>query len=185
MKKILLGALAVIVVVTGCTAAAHLKALQPRAIPAAPPLNIPETVAIRQPAFQRGIDVDAYTYPRHDLSAAAAALVAYARSLNANSRSISFPFVMSDRYSSRVFASSRTPTPTELALFITDAERAGLYVSLRPLLSEANIGNSRVIWKPANQAACFASYRRFLTPYARMPEADKAGEFIFSAEFAS
>ncbi len=52
MKKILLGALAVIVVVAGCTAAAHLKALQPRAIPASPPLTIPETVAIRQPTFQ-------------------------------------------------------------------------------------------------------------------------------------
>ncbi len=141
MKKILLGALAVIVVVAGCAAAAHLKALQPRAIPASPPLTIPETVAIRQPAFQRGIDVDAYTYPRHDFSAAAAAVVAYARSLNANSLSISFPFFMSGRYSSRVFASSRTPTPTELALFIIDAERAGLYVSLRPLLSEANIGS--------------------------------------------
>src|SRR5260221_5714441 len=91
---------------------------------------------------------------------------------------------MSGRYSSRVFASSRTPTPTELALFITDAERAGLYVSLRPLLSEANIGNSRVIWKPANPAAWFASYRRFLTPYARMAEANKVGEFIVGAEFA-
>src|SRR6266851_3631901 len=132
MKKILLGALAVIVVVAGCAAAAHLKALQPRAIPASPPLTIPETVAIRQPAFQRGIDVDAYTYPRHDFSAAAAAVVAYARSLNANSLSISIPFFMSGRYSSRVFA----------------------------------------------------SYRRFLTPYARMAEANKVGEFIVGAEFA-
>src|SRR5258708_3180453 len=71
MKKILLGALAVIAVVAGCTAAAHLQALQPRAIPASPPLTIPETVAIRQPTFQRGIDVAPSTYrPPLPLSAA-------------------------------------------------------------------------------------------------------------------
>jgi hypothetical protein len=183
MKKILLGAIAVVVVMAGCTAAAHLKALQPRPVPASPQLTIPQTVTISQPAFQRGIDVDAYTYPRHDFSAAAAAVVAYAKSLNANSLSISFPFFMSGRYSSRVFASSRTPTPTELALLITDAERAGLFVSLRPLLSEGNIGHSRVIWKPAHPAAWFASYRRFLLPYARMAQANKLGEFIVGAEF--
>lgn len=107
MKKILLGALAVIGVVADCTAAAHLRVLQPRPMPASPPLTLPVSVIIRQPAFQRGIDVDAYTYPRHDFSAAA--VVAYARSLNANSLSISFPFFMSSRDSSRVFASSRTP----------------------------------------------------------------------------
>lgn len=184
MKKILLGALAVVVVMAGCTAAAHLRALQPRQTPASPPLTIPQAVAIGKPAFQRGIDVDAYTYPGHDFSAAAAAVVAYVKSLNANSLSISFPFFMSGRYSSRVFASPRTPTPTELALFITDAERAGLYVSLRPLLSEANIGKSRVIWQPAHPAAWFANYRRFLLPYARMAQASKVGEFIVGAEFS-
>ena len=184
MKKILLGALAVIFVVVGCTAAGHLEALQPRHMPASPPLTVPEIVAIRQPAFQRGIDVDAYTFARHDFSSAAAAVVAYAKSLNANSLSISFPFFMSGRYSSRVFGTSRTPTPTELALFIADAERAGLYVSLRPLLSENNIGHSRVIWKPAHPAAWFASYRRFLLPYARMAQASKVGEFLVGAEFA-
>src|SRR5262245_23352318 len=104
MKKILLGAVAVAVVVAGCTAASHLGTLQPRPIPASPPLTLPETVKIRQPAFQRGIDVDAYTYPHHDFSAAAAAVVAYVKSLNANSLLISFPFFMSGKYSSHVFA---------------------------------------------------------------------------------
>jgi hypothetical protein len=184
MNKILLGALAVAVVVAGCTAASHLRVLQPRPIPASPPLTIPGTVKVHRPAFQRGIDVDAYTYPHHDFSAAAAAVVAYARSLHANSLSISFPFFMSGRNSSRVFASSRTPTPSELALLVSDAEQAGLFVSLRPLLSETNIGHSRVIWKPAHPAAWFANYQRFLLPYARMAQAKKVGEFIVGAEFS-
>jgi len=184
MKKILLGALAVVVVVAGCTAAAHLRALQPRQLPASPPLTIPVSEIVRRPAFQLGIDVDAYTYPHHDFSSAAAAVVAYARSLHANSLSISFPFFMSGRYSSHVFASSRTPTPTELALLVIDAEQAGLFVSLRPLLSETNIGHSRVIWKPAHPAAWFANYQRFLTPYARMAQANKVGEFFVGAELA-
>jgi len=184
MKKALVGALAAVLVVAGCSAVAHLRALQPQRMPAAAPLIIPRTLAVRQPAFQYGIDVDAYTYPQHNFSAAAAAVVAYAVRLHANSLSISFPFFMSGVSSSRVFATTRTPTPTELGLLITDAERAGLYVSLRPLLSEANIGHSRVIWKPVDPAAWFASYLRFLLPYAQMAQADKVGEFIIGAEFA-
>jgi hypothetical protein len=184
MKRLLLGALAVAIVVAGCTAAAHLKALQPRRRPASPPLSIPHTVDVRRPDFQAGIDVDAYTYQHHDFSSAVAAIVAYVKSLNANSISISFPLFMSGRYSSRVFATSRTPTPTELGLFVTAAEQAGLYVSLRPLLSETNIGHSRVVWQPADPAAWFASYRRFLMPYVKMAQTNRVGEFIVGAEFA-
>ncbi len=184
MRKILYGALAAIAVVSGCTAASHLHALQSERIPASPPLTIPETVAIRPPAFQRGIDVDGYTYRGQDFSAAAAAVVAYVKSLRANSLSISFPFFMSNRRSSRVFANSRTPTPTELGLFIADAERAGLYVSLRPLLNEQQVGRNRTIWRPVHPSAWFASYRRFLLPYARMAQANKVGMFIVGAEFS-
>jgi hypothetical protein len=184
MKRLLLGALCICIVVAGCAAAAHLGALQPQRRPASPPLIIPRAIAVHRPAFEAGIDVDAYTFPQHDFSSAAAAVVAYVKRLNANSISISFPFFMNSRYSSRVFANTRTPTPTELALFITAAERAGLYVSLRPLLSETNIGHSRVVWKPADPAAWFASYRRFLMPYAKMAQANKVGEFFVGVEFA-
>lgn len=184
MKRLLISAVAAAVIVAGCTAAAHIAAIQPRQVPASPPLSIPISVAVERPPFQRGIAVDAYTYPRHDFSSAAAAVVAYVRSLNANSISISFPFFMSGRASSRVFATGRTPSPQELALFIKDAERAGLWVSLRPLLSEASLEHSRVTWKPAHPAAWFASYIRFLKPYARMAQANKVGEFIVGAEFS-
>jgi hypothetical protein len=185
MRKILYGALAAVAVIGGCTAVSHLPALQSQQIPASAALTVPENVAIRPPAFQRGIDVDAYTYPKQDFSAAAAAVVAYVKSLHANSLSISFPFFMSDRRSSEVFASPRTPTPTELGLFIADAERAGLYVSIRPLLSEFQIGGNRTIFRPVHMAAWFASYRRFLLPYAQMAEANKVGMFIVGAEFSN
>jgi hypothetical protein len=184
MRTILYGSLAVIAVVGGCTAASHLQVLQSQRAPASPALTVPENVAIRPPAFQRGIDVDAYTYPGQNFSAAAAAVVAYAKSLHANSLSISFPVFMSNRQSSRVFATTRTPTPTELGLFIADAERAGLYVSLRPLLSEFQIGGNRTTWQPAHPSAWFASYRRFLLPYARMAEINKVGMFLVGAEFS-
>lgn len=184
MKRLLLSALATAVIVAGCTAAAHVNALQPQRIPASAPLSIPTSTTIRLPSFQRGIDVDAYTSPREDFSSAAAAVVAYVKSLNANSLSISFPCFMNGQASSRVFATARTPSPEELALFIKDAERAGLYVSLRPLLSEASLGHSRVSWQPVHPAAWFASYLRFLTPYAQMAQANKVGEFIVGAEFS-
>jgi len=184
MKRLLLSALATALVVAGCTAAAHIKAIQPRQIPASPRLSIPASVTVKRPPFQRGIDVDAYTYPGHDFSSSATAAVAYVRSLNANAISISFPCFMSGRASSRVFATGRTPSPEELALFIEDAESAGLYVSLRPLLSESSLGHSRVTWTPAHPAAWFASYLRFLMPYAQMAQANKVGEFIVGAEFS-
>lgn len=184
MRKILYGAVAVVAVVGGCAAASHLPTLQSQQIPASAPLTIPENVAIRLPAFQRGIDVDAYTWPGQDFSAAAAAVVAYAKKLHANSLSISFPCFMSNRRSSAVFATNRTPTPTELGLFVADAERAGFYTSVRPLLSEFQIGGNRTTWRPANMSAWFASYRRFLLPYARMAQANKVGMFIVGAEFS-
>jgi hypothetical protein len=184
MRKILYGTLAVAVVVGGCTIASHLRALQSQRIPAPVPLTIPENVAIRPPAFQRGIDVDAYTYPGQDFSAAAAQVVAYVKSLAANSLAISFPLFMSGRRSSKVFATAKTPTPAELGLFIADAERAGLYVSLRPLLSETHIGGNRTIWLPAHPSAWFANYLRFLLPYARMAQATKVGTFFVGAEFS-
>jgi hypothetical protein len=184
MRKILYGALVAVAVIGGCSAVSHLPALQSRQIPESARLTVPENVAIRPPAFQRGIDVDAYTYPKQDFSFAAATVVAYAKKLHANSLSISFPFFMSNRKSSTVFASPRTPTPTELGLLIADAERAGLYVSLRPLLSEYQIGGNRTIFRPVHMAAWFASYRRFLLPYAQMAQTTKVGMFIVGAEFS-
>jgi hypothetical protein len=197
MRKIFYSVLTAIAVVGGFTAAVRLHLFQvhqmsasplpvaasPSHIPASPPLTAKQNTAVRPQAFQDGIDVDAYTYPKLDFPAAAAAVVAYVKQLHANSLSISFPFFMTDRQSSQVFATPKTPTPAQLGLFVADAERAGLYVSIRPLLSEFQIGGNRTRWKPADMSAWFASYQQFLLPYARMAEADKVGMFIIGAEF--
>lgn len=184
MRKIVYGALAAVVIVGGCTAVSHLQVLQSRQIPPSPPLTIPEDVAIAAPAFQRGIDVDGYTYGKQNFTTAAADVVNYVKKLNANAIAISFPIFMSSRTSSRIFTTARTPSPAELSLMVADAERVGLYVSLRPLLSESHIGGNRTRWRPAHMSAWFASYQRLLLPYARMAQANKVGTFFVGAEFS-
>lgn len=184
MRKILYGALAAVVFVGGCTAVSHLHVLQSRHIPPSPPLTIPEDVAIAAPAFQRGIDVDGYTDKGQNFSTAAADVVNYVKKLKANAIAISFPIFMSSRTSSKIFTTARTPSPAELSLMVADAERVGLYVSIRPLLSESHIGGNRTLWRPAHMYAWFASYRRLLLPYARMAQANKVGTFFVGAEFS-
>ena len=185
MRKLALGGAALALVVAGCTTVSHLKALQPAAVPSSPPIAPPAVVSPEgNGAMQRGIDIDAYTYPGQDISGAAFADVAYITSLHANAVSISFPFFMSGPSSSTVYATNSTPTPAQLAVLIRDAERAGLYVSIRPLLDETALGISRVYWSPANPDAWFASYRHFLAPYATMAQREHVQQFIVGAEFS-
>ena len=183
MKRILLGAVALAVLIAGCSAAARLKVLQPTALPSSPIISLPSAPA-RLPAFQRGIDIDAYTYPGQDIAAVASADVAYIKGLHANAVSISFPFFMTGPVSPTVFSKPSTPTPGQLAALVQDAEQAGLYVSLRPLLDESSLGSSRVYWAPPDPSAWFASYRHFLLPYAAMAQREHAQEFIAGAEFS-
>jgi hypothetical protein len=168
------------VLVGGCAAASHLKALQTPAVHSRP-IPLPEA-AWSTGNFQRGIDIDWYTYQGQAVAADAMATVSYVRSLHANAISISFPFFMSGTRSGSVHATSATPSPAELATLITDAHEAGLYVSLRPLLDEKSLGRSRVGWRPADQAAWFVSYRRFLAPYAAMAQRTGVQEFIIGTE---
>jgi hypothetical protein len=132
--------------------------------------------------FQRGIDVDFYTYPGQDVAAAAIATVSYARSLHANAIGISFPFFMKSRYGAGVYAGSATPTPDQLATVIIAARRAGMRVTLRPLLDEKALGRSRASLRPVNQAVWFTSYRQFLVPYLVMAQKLQVSEFITGAE---
>ena len=82
------------------------------------------------PAFQRGVDIDAYTYPGQDI-AAAAADIAYVKSLHANSVAISFPFFMTAKSPDAVAARDTTPTPDQLAVIVYDAQLAGLDEAVR------------------------------------------------------
>jgi hypothetical protein len=178
LRKALAGGAALAALVAGCSAAAHLKALQPPRVPA------PTPVASTAP-MQLGVDIDAYTYPGQNVAAAAASDIAYIKSLHANAVSISFPFFMSGPASDSVHASSSTPTPAQLATVVEDAQEAGLYVSIRPLLDETSLGESRTRWRPGRLALWFASYLAFLRPYAAMAQRTGVSEMIVGVELSS
>ncbi len=179
-REILTVVVGVAVLVSSCTAASHLKAFQTPSVPSSSPLKLPSPPSAT--AFQRGIDVDFYTYPGQDVAAAAKVTMDYARSLHANAIAISFPFFMTSRYAARVQAGPGTPTPDQLATVVTEAQRAGMKVTLRPLLDEQALSGARAHFLPVNTAAWFASYRRFLSAYLVMAEKLHVSEFITGAE---
>jgi hypothetical protein len=179
--KVILGSL---VLVAGCTAASHIHQLQPPAVPKSPPVKVsPSGSTVPTGVFQRGVDIDAYTYPGQNVAKAAAADVAYIKSLHANAVSISFPLFMTGPTSSTIYTKASTPTPAQLAVIIRAAERAGLYVSVRPLLDESAFHFCRCQWIPPHPGQWFRSYRKVLLPYAKMAQATRVGEFFTGAEF--
>jgi hypothetical protein len=139
--------------------------------------------AIGKPAVQLGVDIDFYAYYGEDMAAAAASTVNYAKRLGANAVSISFPVFADGQLSSAVHATIRTPSPAALSIVVSLAEKAGMYVSIRPLLDEASLGTSRTKWRPANLAQWFASYQAFLLPYAKMAQRAMIPELFNGAEF--
>ncbi len=181
-RTVLVAVVALGLLMAGCTAASRMKGLQPRLVPTSSGIAIPRTPA--RPAMQLGVDIDAYTYPGQDIAAAARADIAYVRSLHANAVSVSFPFFMTGPGASSVYASPRTPTPGQIATIAQTAVRAGLYVSIRPLLDEGNLGRSRPRWAPRNPRRWFASYQKFLLPYAAIAQQAGVPELIVGAEFS-
>ena len=122
LRRVLATGAGVGLLVVGCAAASHLQALQPAHAPTSPPLTIPSSRT--ETPMQRGIDLDAYTYPGQDIAAAARADIAYITSLHANAVLISFPFFVNGQYGSRAYAKNATPTPAQVAVIVRDAQRA-------------------------------------------------------------
>ncbi len=180
--KLLTGGVLFALLIVSCSGAAHLQALQPVAVPV--PLPPPKPVLVAAPSPQLGIDIDFYTYPGQNIAAAARTDIAYIKRLHANSVSISFPFFMSGPASARVYKGIATPSPRQLAILAVAAERAHLYVSIRPLLSEQNLGYSRTLWRPLDKARWFASYRTFLLRYAAMAQRMHIPELIVGTELS-
>lgn len=169
------------VLIAGCTVATHVKTLQP-------PLHHQATATATAPpsgTFQRGVDLDVYIHPGQDVAAVARADVAYIKGLHANAASFSFPFFMADRHASAVYTTSATPTPAQLATIVTIARKAGLYVSVRPLLDEHSLGFCRCQLTLRHPAAWFASYTSFLLPYAEAAQRASAQEFYAGAELST
>jgi hypothetical protein len=173
-------------VLGACSAVSRVGALRPPSEATAGVANIARApfTRVAQPPIQLGVGIDFYTYPGQDVLSAAKKTIAYLKSLHANAISISFPYFMHSPHASAVYASGETPSPAELAQIAGLAEQAGLYVSLRPLLDEFAIGESRTNWKPQDPAAWFASYQKLLLPYAEMAQQTKIPELIDGTEFS-
>ncbi|MER5891056.1 hypothetical protein ABT160_45205 [Streptomyces sp. NPDC001941] len=114
--------------------------------------------------------------------------VRYLDSLHANAVALSFPFHTGKKTSTKLFAGDNTPTPERMAAVARVFEEAGLRVTLRPLLDEKSLGgmpNWRGNIAPSDRDAWFASYAKFLTPYARAAQKVKADTFTVGAELNS
>ena len=147
--------------------------------PAHPGPIVASLVATAHHGIQLGIDVDAYTYKGQDIPVAARAVAKYALSLHANAISLTFPFFMNGPHAPTVTKRQSTPAPHEMAVITRIAEAQGLYVVFRPLLDETSIDREfRGNMKPSHPAKWFASYRRFLLPYARVAQRSGAQEFV-------
>jgi hypothetical protein len=173
-----------------CSAVAQLAILQPPAqASSAPPKAEPghhlvRPVKVKKPVMQLGAGIDLYTYPNQDWGLATTGELTYLKALNANSVMVSFPFFLSAKGSSTVVSHASTPTPDQLAGFAAAAENAGLYVTLRPLMDQGLIGESRAGWIPRDPKTWFATYQAFLLPYARMAQKDDIPALYVGAEFS-
>jgi hypothetical protein len=187
VTRLLLGTvLGAAVAMAGCAATSHLGALQSASaadLAQAGPPPAPHKVA--RPSRQLGIDVDFYDYQGLSVAAAARADVAYVKKLHGNAMSVSFPFFMDGARADSVHATAATPSPAQLAIVADYAEHAGLYFSIRPLLDESSLDypGGRTKWTPTDQAKWFASYERFLRPYAVMASQQDIPELITGVEF--
>jgi hypothetical protein len=141
----------------------------------------PQASQVPLPSLQLGIDLDFYTSPGANVAPTARQDIAYVKSLHANAVSISFPFY-GNKAGSVLGRLAKTPSITQLDTLITAAEKAGLAVTLRPLLSQTALGEARAHWKPSNLAAWFNSYKDFLVPYAALAQRDHVDVFVIATE---
>ncbi|MFC4503070.1 MULTISPECIES: glycoside hydrolase family 113 [Streptomyces] len=112
----------------------------------------------------------------------------YLVGLHANSVSISFPFVTKNRFADEVSRGTKTPTPDRLARVLQIFHEAGLRTTVRPLMDEKTLEPDNA-WrgsiKPADRDAWFASYEKFLTPYLKAADGEKAATFVIATELNS
>ena len=132
--------------------------------------------------YQFGIDLDFYWHADQDVPALVTQEAAYARSLGANAVLISFPVYTGSAVPA---TGANTPPPAALAAAVQAIRAQGLRAGVRPLLSEANLNESRVRFVPASIARWLASYRDVILPYARVAQQAGASFFYTGAELSA
>ena len=117
-------------------------------------------------------------------------IINYAISLGANSIALTFPFYTYGLISDKVYASPSTPSPAHIALFLAEAEKSRIRVTLRPILNETVLmAENPIAWRgmigPTSIPDWFRSYRKLLLPYARVAQAGHAASFVIGTELES
>ena len=143
---------------------------------AVPPPQVPAS------RYQLGIDLDFYWHPDQNVPALVTQEAAYARGLGANAVIISFPVYTG---SATAETGENTPPPAILAAAVRAIRARGLMAGVRPLLSEANLGESRVRYVPASVAGWLSSYQKVIVPYARAAQQAGASFFYTGAELSA
>jgi len=138
---------------------------------------------VPMPSLQLGVDIDFYTSPGANVMPTALQDIAYIKSLHANAVSISFPFY-TNKAGTALGALPTTPSVAALGTLIATAETAGLAVTVRPVLNEAALGESRVHWTPAHLGSWFTAYQHFLLPYAALAQRDHVAVFVIGTELS-
>jgi hypothetical protein len=161
--------------------------------PSAPP--VPQVATVWQQGMpQLGIDVywEANTTDSTAVIAAKARrIINYAISLGANSIGVSFPFYTQGITSDVLYASPQTtPSPTDIGIFLQQAEESHIRVTVRPLLNEdVLVAQNPTAWRgsiqPDDLGAWFQSYENLLVPYARVAAVGQAATFVIGTELDS
>lgn len=118
-------------------------------------------------------------------------LINYAISLNANSITVTFPFFTHGITSDKVFAeASQTPSPQHIQIFLEEAAKSHMRVTLRPLLNEdILVAENSQAWRgsiePADPSAWFHNYEKMLMPFVRVAQAGHAATFVIGTELES
>lgn len=143
---------------------------------------------------QLGIDVYWTANARDSdtlIRAKAERIIAYAIRLGANSISLTFPFYTYGITSDTIYANKvTTPSPGHIGIFLSAAAAGRMRVTLRPVLNEdILVAQNAKAWRgsiePADPSAWFASYRRFLLPYARVAQSAHAATLVIGTELNS
>jgi hypothetical protein len=124
------------------------------------------------------------------VQAKARRIINYAIGLRANSIEVTFPFYTYGIGSDKVYASSSTPSPAQIAIFLDEAARSHIRVTLRPILNEAVlVAENPIAWRgmiqPTSTAVWFRSYRKLLMPYAEVAQTGQAATFVVGTELES
>jgi hypothetical protein len=164
--------------------------------PSPSPTPVPTVAEPWQPGMrQLGIQVYWTENPNDQsdavVEAKARRLINYAISLNANSIAISFPFYTYGITSDQVYADpGTTPSPREIADFLTVANQSHIRVTIRPILNEdILVAQNPLAWRgsiqPDSVSAWFQSYQQLLMPYAVAAQEGHAATFVIGTELES